>query len=207
MQATAVRPQAEKRKSMHLRTLVLNADGTPLSTWPPRFESAQEAVHGVYRDRFIVIENWPGEFYRSPSTVIPVPKTVMLREYAPIRGEPKFCRRSVYLRDRYRCQYCGERFEERGLTLDHVIPRSKGGKTVWDNVLTCCHDCNAQKRDSMPNYSGRKGKRAKGQPMRPLKMPRRPTTAELLRAGLELLPPEIRETWADTLYWGVPLLP
>jgi hypothetical protein len=92
-----------------LKTLVLNADCRPLPTWPLSVVPAQEAVHALYRDRVTVIEHWQGAFFRSPSTEIPVPKVVALRHYAPVSSSPKFCRRSILLRDRYRCQYCGER--------------------------------------------------------------------------------------------------
>ena len=204
MQAVAVRPQADRRKS--LRCLILNADGRPLSTWPLSLIPAQDAVHALYRDRVTVLEEWPGEFYRSPSLAIPVPKTAMLRDYAPISGDPKFCRRSILLRDRYRCQYCGERFESHDLTYDHVTPRSKGGRAEWTNIVSCCLACNSKKANSLPNYSARKRVALPGQ-MRPLKEPRRPSNAELLRAGLEFLPLDIRETWQDTLYWGVSLEP
>lgn len=207
MQAAAVRPQAEKRKLLQSRRcLILNADGNPLSTWPLSLVPAQDAVHALYRDRVTVLENWPDEFYRSPSMTIAVPKTAMLRFYAPISGDPKFCRRSILLRDRYRCQYCGERFESHELTYDHVLPRSLGGRTEWTNIVSACMPCNSKKANSLPNYSGRKRIAAPGQ-MRPLKEPRRPTNAELLRAGLEFLPLDIRETWQDTLYWGVSLEP
>ncbi len=182
------------------RTLVLNADYRPISTWPLSLISATDAVKAVFRDRAETVAEWDAVF-RSPSTVIRIPKVIALRQFAPIHTSPKFCRRSILLRDRYRCQYCGNRFATEDLTFDHVIPRSRGGKTVWENILTCCVGCNASKRDRMPAYSGRRGK---GE-MRPLKEPRQPTTAELLRAGLAFLDPDIQETWGDVLYWTAPL--
>jgi 5-methylcytosine-specific restriction endonuclease McrA len=151
-----------------------------------------------------VIETWEGAFFRSPSTTIAVPKVMMLREYAPISGEPKFCRRSILLRDKFRCQYCGQEFPSQELTYDHVIPRSLGGKTVWTNIVTACLRCNAAKANSLPHYSGRKGVVQAGK-MRPLKEPRRPTTAELLRAGLQFLPNDLKESFGDFIYWGVEL--
>ena len=187
-----------------LQALVLNADCRPLSTWPLSLISAQDAVHAIYRDRVGVLENWPGEFFHSPSITIPVPKVVLLREYAPISSEPKFCRRSILLRDRYRCQYCGEEFRSEDLTFDHVIPRAKGGMTVWENILSCCIKCNGLKKDSDAHWSGRRGEVAHGR-MRPLKAPRRPSTAELLRAGLEFLPNDIREDFGSYLYWRAEL--
>lgn len=186
-----------------LRTLVLNADYRPLSTWPLSLVPAQDAVRAVYRDRATVVETWDAVF-RSPSIEIKIPKVIALRSYAPISAEPKFCRRSILLRDRYCCQYCGKRFESAELTFDHVVPRSAGGKTEWANILSACVSCNARKRDQMPNYSGKKGKQTG---LRPLKEPRRPTTAELLRAGLEFLDPVLKDDFGAFLYWNTELEP
>lgn len=179
------------------RTLVLNADYRPLSTWPLSMVPAQDAVSTLWRDRADVVETWPDAFYRSPSTTIAIPKVIALRAYAHVAAQPKFCRRSILLRDRFRCQYCGERFEAEELTFDHVIPRAAGGQTVWENILSACVECNKKKRNSLPDYSARKGTG-----LRPLKPPKQPTTAELLRSGLEFLEPQIREDFASWLYWS-----
>lgn len=195
MTAVAAAPLKERS----YRCLVLNADYRPLSTWPLSLIAARDAVHALYRDRVAVVETWDAVF-RSPSVSIAVPKVVALRQYAPVSAEPKFCRRSILLRDRFRCQYCGRQFGSTELTFDHVVPRSKGGRTEWTNILTACMGCNARKADAHAEYSGR---RASG--LRPFKMPRRPTTAELLRAGLEFLPNDVREDFGSWLYWHVPL--
>lgn len=181
------------------RTLVLNADYQPLSTWPLSLIDGTDAVRAVFKGRVTVVEEWP-EQLRSPSLAINVPKVVALNEYAPISASPKFCRRSILLRDRFRCQYCGHRFNADELTFDHVVPRSDGGKTEWTNILSACVDCNTRKRDHPANWSGRKGSG-----LRPLKPPRQPTTHELLKAGLEFLDPETRESYGDWLYWSTEL--
>ena len=186
------------------RTLILNADYLPLSTWPLSTTSIHRAVHMLYRERADVVEEWDGVF-RSCSRSYPVPKVVALRHYAPIHGEPKFCRRSILLRDRYRCQYCGNRFDAHELTFDHVVPRSKGGKTVWDNILAACLKCNGHKASLDANHSGRRGVVGRDGRLRPLKEPRRPSVAELLRAGFEFLPNDIREDFGSYLYWNVEL--
>ena len=202
MQSVALRPREARRKSPPaFRSLVLNADYRPLSTYPLSIIAAQDAVSAIWRERVDVVEAWPDAFFRSPSTTIAVPKIVVLRHYAAVSGEPKFCRRSILLRDRFKCCYCGEPFSSPDLTYDHVIPRSLGGKTEWTNIVTACLKCNARKADNLPNYSGRK---AAGQ-MRPLKDPRRPTNAELLRAGLEFLPNDVREDFGSYLYWNAEL--
>lgn len=184
--------EARRRRSpLSLNTLVLNADYRPLTTWPPSLIPARDAVTGVYQDKYDVVETWDDAFFHSPSMSIAVPKVVALRQYAPVYASPKFCRRSIFLRDHYRCQYCGNKFQTYDLTFDHVLPRSRGGKTEWTNIATSCIPCNAKKRN--------------GDKMRPLHMPHRPTTAELLRAGLQYLPNHLREDFGSYLYWESPL--
>lgn len=189
-----------------LRTLVLNADYQPLNTWPLTVVSVEEAVKKLFKERVEVVDEWD-EALRSPSIEIRVPKVVVLKEYQHVHAAPKFNRRSIYLRDRYRCQYCGERFAESELTFDHLVPRSKGGKTVWENVLSACEKCNGIKKDQDANLSGRRGKIVPDGRLRPLKMPYRPTAAELLRNGLELLPNDLREDFGSWLYHEVELQP
>jgi 5-methylcytosine-specific restriction endonuclease McrA len=179
-----------------LRCLVLNADWRPLATYPLSLVTGQEAVRAVFRGRAIVAEEWD-EVFHSPSTEMRVPKVIALNEYCPINGAPKFCRRSILLRDRFRCQYCGEQFPAAELTFDHVVPRSAGGQTVWENILSACVKCNASKRNQAANWSGRKGAG-----LRPLKPPRQPTTMELLRAGMEFIDPAIKEDFGSWLYWS-----
>lgn len=191
-----------ERSPLRLRTLVLNADARPLSTWPLSVVPAQDAVSALWRQRASVVENWDGAFFRSPSTTIAVPKVVMLREYAHLGAEPKFCRRSILLRDRYRCQYCGEQFPGPELTFDHLVPRAKGGKTRWDNIVSACLRCNALKADRPAQQRGRRGVAGS---LRPLREPRQPTAAELLRAGLEFLPNDVRDDFGSFLYWNVEL--
>lgn len=187
-----------------LRCLLLNADYRPLATWPLSLVTAREGVSAVLSDNAAVIEEWDAVF-RSPSIEVRVPKVIALRQYAPIDAAPKFCRRSILLRDRFRCQYCGEQFPSHELTFDHVIPRASGGQTVWENILSCCVRCNTLKRDQPANYSGRRGKACPTGSLRPLKPPRQPTTAELLRAGLEFLDAETRADYGSFLYWNASL--
>ena len=185
-----------------LRALVLNADYRPLCTYPLSLWSAQDAISAVYRQRVTVVEEWEAVF-RSPSTEIKVPKVLALNQYVHSQVASYPTRRSILLRDRFCCQYCGEQFTSHELTFDHVIPRSAGGRTIWENILLACIDCNHKKRNQMPNYSGRRGSDKHG--MRPLKEPRRPTSYELYEAGLDFIDQTTQETYADWLYWGVEL--
>lgn len=198
--STALASEGRKKPR---QALVLNADHTVLSTWPLSLIDSRDALHAWYREKVTVLDNWPGEFFHSPSITVPVPKVIALNEYRSVYAEPKFCRRSVILRDRFSCQYCGERFQSHELTFDHLIPRAKGGTTCWTNILSACMDCNALKRDQDANLSGRKGHKSADGRLRPLKLPRRPTAMELLKAGLEFLPADLKEDFASWLYWNV----
>jgi len=86
---------------------------------------------------------------------IRVPQVLLLRHYdrLPVR-EIKFNRQSLFERDGYRCQYCGNTFSPRDLNLDHVIPRGFGGQTSWENVVTSCIRCNTRKADRLPHQAG-----------------------------------------------------
>jgi 5-methylcytosine-specific restriction endonuclease McrA len=200
MSATITSPRRERSPSAY-KTLILNANYLPLSTWPLSIVPAQDAVSTVWRERADVVEAWPDVFFRSPSIALAVPKVIALKSYAHVSASPKFCRRSILLRDRMCCQFCGKKFRSEELTFDHVVPKSRGGRTEWNNILAACISCNKAKRDTLPNYSGR---RARGE-MRPLKAPRQPTSAELLRAGLEFLDPNIRQDFQSWLYWDAEL--
>jgi 5-methylcytosine-specific restriction endonuclease McrA len=106
---------------------------------------------------------------------------------------PAFTKRNVFLRDEYRCQYCGHRFLTRDLTLDHVLPRCRGGRLHWKNAVTSCHACN-----------GRKGSldvsELRGVGMKLLRSPRVPTQHELAAIANQMLPRRgVHPTWEPYL--------
>ena len=74
-----------------------------------------------------------------------VPAVAVTRDYFKFKKAAKFSRANLFLRDLYQCQYCAETFESKELTLDHVVPRSRGGKTTWENSVTACKSCNHHK--------------------------------------------------------------
>jgi 5-methylcytosine-specific restriction endonuclease McrA len=190
---------------MNLKTLVLNADYQALSTYPLSIISMKKAIKRIFKNRVDVVETWKDAFVYGPSGMMPAPKTVMLKTYVYICGDVKFSRRNVLLRDRFRCQYCGGKFRSEELTFDHLIPKSRGGKTEWTNIVMACVGCNNVKGNKLPNYDGRKGIIRKDGNLRPLKIPHKPTNQELLRSGIEFLPDSIMNDWGSWLYWNCEL--
>ncbi|MBI2931659.1 MAG: HNH endonuclease [Planctomycetes bacterium] len=90
-------------------------------------------------------------FVRTPRLQVLVPKVIRLLEYDRLpRREVKFNRRNIIARDEYRCQYCGKRFSASHLSIDHIIPKSRGGKSIWTNVATACNPCNTRKGGRLP---------------------------------------------------------
>ncbi len=176
--------------------LVLNADFRPLSYFPLSLWSWQDSIKAVFLDRVNVISEYDRSV-RSPSCEIRLPSVIALKEYVPMNRRPAFTRFNVFLRDRFTCQYCGDTFPAEDLTFDHVVPRVKGGRTTWDNVVTACEPCNLSK--------GHRSLRDAG--MRLLRPTREPTSYELQENGRAFPPNFLHASWRDFLYWDTELDP
>ncbi|MEW6666972.1 MAG: HNH endonuclease [Thermodesulfobacteriota bacterium] len=132
---------------------------------------------------------------RSVSFTIKLPSVVrLLRMVRRPRGAIRFSRQNIYARDRYQCQYCGDRFSTEDLTYDHVLPKSRGGRTRWENIVTCCVECNRKKGGRTPGEAG----------MRLIRTPARPDWVPALRITIGFH--KIPERWRDYLYWNVELI-
>ena len=166
--------------------LVLNADFRPLSQFPLSLMDWQTAVKNVYEGNLAVVHEYDAQV-RSTSTSMKLPSVVAMRRYQPLPNRVMFTRFNVFLRDRFRCQYCGEEYFPKELTFDHVVPRSHGGVTCWENIVAACGPCNARK-DS-------------GLKMKPLRWPQQPTARELMAAQRSFPPNYLHESWLDYLYW------
>jgi 5-methylcytosine-specific restriction endonuclease McrA len=173
--------------------LVLNADFRPLSYYPLSLWSWQDAIKAVFLDRVNIVSEYD-RLVRSPSFEMRLPSVVSLKTYIKPSRQPAFTRFNVFLRDRFTCQYCGAREE---LTFDHVIPRSKGGMTTWDNVVAACSACNLRKGDRLPREAH----------MWPHTMPFQPTIVDLHQNGRLFPPNYLHESWLDYLYWDSVLEP
>ncbi|MEM8915890.1 MAG: HNH endonuclease [Pseudomonadota bacterium] len=176
--------------------LVLNADYRPLSYFPLSLWSWQDAVKAVFLDRVDIVSEYD-RVVRSPSFEIRLPSVISLREYVPAARRPAFTRFNVFLRDSFTCQYCGEGFPTQELTFDHVIPRSRGGRTTWENVVTACSSCNLKKGDKLPKACG----------MEPRTEPSQPTSSRLQKNGRAFPPNFLHQSWRDFLYWDTELEP
>ena len=174
--------------------LVLNADFRPLSYFPLSLWSWQNSVKAVFMDRVNVVSEYEHEIH-SPSFTIPLPSVIALKQYVPLHRRPAFTRFNVFLRDSFACQYCGSEFKAEDLTFDHMIPRSRGGRTTWDNVVTACAPCNLRKGHRMPTETG----------MYPLIKPRPPSNGQLQENGRAFPPNFLHESWRDFLYWDAEL--
>ncbi|NBT41122.1 MAG: HNH endonuclease, partial [Alphaproteobacteria bacterium] len=130
--------------------LVLNADFRPLSYFPLSLWSWQDAVKAAFLERVNIVSEYDREI-SSPSFTMKLPSVVSLKEYVKPADTPAFTRFNVFLRDGFSCQYCGATED---LTFDHLVPRSKGGMTTWDNVITACSPCNLRKSDRLAEDIG-----------------------------------------------------
>ena len=125
--------------------LVLNADARPLSYLPLSLVEWKEAITYMCLDKCAVLEWYDDWIVSSPSWETRVPAVIMLKDMYKRKSHPRFSKNNVYLRDLYDCQYCDKNFAKRDLTIDHVVPISKGGKTNWTNIVTACKACNVRK--------------------------------------------------------------
>ncbi len=174
--------------------LVLNADFRPLSYFPLSVWPWHEAVKAVFLDRVNIVSHYD-QMVRSPSFEMQLPSVIALKDYVSTRRMPAFTRFNVFLRDRFACQYCNEPFPTQELTFDHVLPRSKGGRTSWENVVTACSTCNLLKG----NY------RTHEINMYPLQRPFQPTAFQLQENGRAFPPNYLHQSWRDFLYWDTEL--
>lgn len=174
----------------HFPALVLNADFRPLSYFPLSLWSWEDAVRAIFRDSVTVLAEYEQKVH-SPSMEMNLPSVLALKEYVPSAATPAFTRFNVFLRDHWRCQYCGNKFKTPQLTFDHVIPRSRGGKTTWDNIVTACRPCNTRKGRLLPHECG----------MFPRHEASRPNIYELQEQGRKFPPNFLHESWHDFLYW------
>jgi 5-methylcytosine-specific restriction endonuclease McrA len=192
--------------------LVLNRNWTPIQV-----TSVREAISLVAKGSALIIEpetyethdlrTWndvsqakvrlEGERIRSPRLALVPPEVILLKGYQG-QGERSvvFSRKNIFKRDRYTCQYCAAQPGPELLTIEHIVPRSKGGVSSWENCVLACVECNKRKADRTPEQAG----------MKLRTVPRKPSWRTLAHVP----PRERRESWEQFLsraYWEVELEP
>ena len=173
--------------------LVLNADFRPLSYYPLSLWCWQDAVKSVFLDKVSIVSNYQ-KIIRSPSFEMRLPSVIALKSFVKPSENPNFTRFNVFLRDKFACQYCGDK---RDLTFDHLLPKSRGGLTDWENVVTACSSCNVKKG----------GKLYKDCDLKLSNKPYVPSVDDLHRNGRTFPPNFLHESWMDYLYWDIELEP
>jgi len=161
---------------------------------PLKIINWKKAMTMLFLGKVEVIEQYDREIH-SVSFTIKLPSVVrLLRLVKRPKSPVKFSRQNIYARDRYQCQYCGGRFAVEDLTYDHITPKSRGGKTKWENIVTCCVDCNRQKGGRTPAEAS----------MQLIRKPSRPTWVPAIRITISFH--KVPDSWRDYLYWNVELL-
>ena len=167
------------------RTLLLTQGYEPVKIIP-----WQRAMTLLALDKVDVVEEYEAEI-RATSMILKVPAVVRLRKAFRRFAKPvKFSRVNIYARDGYRCQYCGTKCTIDQLTYDHVIPRSRGGRTTWENIVSCCYACNAEKANRTPAEAH----------MRLRTVPARPTWIPSVQ--IRISTKSVPDAWRDYVYWA-----
>jgi 5-methylcytosine-specific restriction endonuclease McrA len=166
------------------RTLLLSQGYEPI-----KVISWQRAIALLTLGKVEVIEEYDAEL-RAVSLVIKAPAVVrLLRGFRRHKKPVKFSRVNIAARDRYRCQYCMRKCALAEITFDHVLPRSRGGGTTWENIVSACVACNSRKANRTPTEAGMA---LRNEPVRPLWM-----SAVIITVSTHSVP----DAWRDYLYW------
>ena len=170
--------------------LLLNADFRPLSVLPLATLPWQEAVGAVLADKVVVVAE-DERVVRSPSRAMTLPSVVASRVFHDLDRPARLSRLNLATAWGDRCGYCDAKLGTEEITFDHILPRSRGGRSEWKNLALACVACNTRKGNRTPDEAG----------MRLRQAPRQPTIAELNRLA-RVAPQRVTEqTWLDVLYW------
>jgi 5-methylcytosine-specific restriction endonuclease McrA len=136
--------QVDGKTPLHAPVLVLNASYEPINIC-----AARRALVLVLKG-IAMTEEENGHFLHAQRVAMRLPSVIRLLEYRRIPHQSRaLSRKNILLRDRNTCQYCGVILPASELTLDHVVPRSRGGSSTWENLVACCHTCNRRKGNSL----------------------------------------------------------
>lgn len=165
-------------------TLLLDQAYAPIQVIP-----WTRAITLFYCNKVEIVEVHEDKVVNSPSVKMPMPSVARLTKSFKRPKKPvKFSRQHIYARDRFSCQYCHKTLSHKCLTYDHVVPKSRGGKTDWFNIVASCRPCNTRKGDRTPEEAG----------MELAKKPKRPNWIPSVSIAMSYNHPK---KWKDYL-WG-----
>lgn len=124
---------------------------------PLAFIGLKRIARLLAKEKVEIISVWDDDYINWCSGVVKYPSILRLKyKINYINPITRFSRKSLFRRDQYCCQYCGKALSSRSITIDHVLPRSLGGKTNWENCVSACLKCNSNKRDRTPEQADMK---------------------------------------------------
>jgi 5-methylcytosine-specific restriction endonuclease McrA len=142
------------------------------------------------------VPNEHDDWVRTVNSTIQVPRVIRLMGYERLPKQTvKFNRRNIFARDNNQCQYCGKRFPTTELSLDHVLPRSQGGQSTWENIVCACLTCNVRKGGRTPREAH----------MALVRKPEKPKRSPMLNLKLTHAKYQSWKTFLDNAYWSVEL--
>ncbi len=166
----------------------------------------QDLARAVHPDDYSLydFENWcelsellsEGRYLHTPSLKVRIPEVILLNGFNGFfHKEVRFSRRNIFERDKNTCQYCARKFAKSDLTIDHVVPRSKGGHDTWGNLVLACVKCNVRKGDRTPREAG----------MPLIRKPVKPHWLPTLGARMPMSKITSWQRFLDAAYWDVEL--
>lgn len=136
------------------------------------------------------------DWMRTVRIAVAVPRIIRLLDYDRLPAQDvKFNRRNIYARDGNKCQYCGRKFPTSELSLDHIVPRSRAGKSTWENIVCACLKCNVRKGDKTPEEAG----------MKLITKPKKPKRSPLINLKIQDDRYSSWRAFLDHAYWTVEL--
>ena len=153
--------------------------------YPIQIIDWKKALTLFFTDRAEVVEEHESAVVNSTHATFKLPKVMRLHSHMKILPKAKFNRKNVFYRDKFTCQYCGHLGKEKDLTLDHIMPRSRGGTTSWLNIVTACEPCNIKKADKLLEHTS----------MHLLKEPYEPLWMSLLTQRLTMQQKDLWSHW------------
>jgi 5-methylcytosine-specific restriction endonuclease McrA len=166
-------------------TLLLNADGNPVSMLPLSTLSWKESVIYMVLDKATVLEWHEDWVVHSANWQTRVPSVMILKTFEKKKSYARYSKKNVFIRDNYLCQYCGIKVTDKTATLDHVLPISHGGRSTYENTVCACAGCNARKGN---NHR-----------IRPKKAPAKPSYFQLVEHRKRLPFDNVHHSWLSYL--------